>query len=244
MKYSMQASVHRPASIIFLVDASARESADSTKQRASIGSGLIQGILSSLMYRCMRQKQILPGYRMAILAYAGSVVDVTVGFQTIDALAKESIRVPVLEGPSQPALAFEQALKILEKELPDMKPNPAPVVCHLSSGRIAGPDPRPFADSVKWLKVEDGSVLVVNVLLSQHLPGILSSALGSWKGVLPDSRLPDENLKTLRDLSSTLPAPRLGMLREVGFQLDPKALMLFPPYPDLVSMAFPMTVTS
>lgn len=91
-----------------------------------------------------------------------------------------------------------------------------PIVVHITDGESQDGDPIPYADAVKGLATEDGSVLLFNCHLSM-------TAADPFMFPASEQGLPDELARVLFRMSSVLPDPFYRHAVMEGFQLQPSA---------------------
>lgn len=247
MNYTIQASQRTPALIIYLIDISASMNMlMDGKRRIDIVFDALSLAIRQMVFRSTKGNRLTPRYRIAILAYSDDVYDLLNGIKGIDEIAAVG-SLPDLTPKrfSDSAKAFLQAEKILHSELPRIQDCPAPLVCHMTDGVATGEDPEPIAKRIMSMSVPDGNVLVENIFISDHILNQPITQPRRWKGIHPDSELPDEHAVKLKHMSSVLPESYREMLIEADYLLKPGALMMLPgSCAELVSIGFQMSAAT
>ncbi|GAB6931380.1 hypothetical protein JCM10914A_53630 [Paenibacillus sp. JCM 10914] len=247
MNYTIQASQRTPALIIYLIDISASMNMlMENRRRIDVVYEALSLAIRQMVFRSTKGNRLTPRYRIAILAYSDDVYDLLNGIKPIDEIAAIG-SLPDLTPKrfSDSAKAFLQAEKILQSELPNMQDCPAPLVCHMTDGVSTGEDPAPIARRIMSMSVPDGSVLVENIFISDHLMDQPITEPRRWKGIMAETPLVDEHARKLRAMSSVLPDSYREMLVEADYQLGPGALMMLPgTCSELVSIGFQMSAAT
>jgi hypothetical protein len=178
-------------------------------------------------------------------AYSDHVYDLLDGIKTVDQIAKMGFPELSAQRTTDTARAFVQVEKLLETELGRLDNCPAPLVCHMTDGEYTGEDPEPIAQRIKAMQVADGNVLVENIFISDVILERPINNVREWPGILRKTKLKNEYAKKLRDMSSPLPPSYYAMMRESGYQMDEKAVMMLPGIsPSLVEMGFVMSAAT
>jgi len=246
MPYEVMATSRTSALIIYLLDVSASMSQPlGDRRRIDVVTDALQATVRQMVFRCTKGGRIAPRYRIAMLAYSDHVYDLLDGIKTIDQVIR--LGKPELSPmrTTETAKAFVQAEKLLRAELPKLQDCPAPLVCHMTDGENTGDDPEPIARRIMQMAVPDGSILVENIFISDRvLPKPVTDPL-KWPGILPDTKLASDYARKLQMLSSPVPGSYRQMMLEMGYGLDPRALMLLPgTNPELVAMGFQMSAAT
>jgi len=250
MAYEKLATGVTPALIIYLLDVSASMRKPlGGKRRIDVVADALEAAIRQMVFRSAKGSRISPRYRIGMLAYSQHVYDLLDGIRPVDQVARKGI--PELE-PMQTtdtAKAFAWAEKFLNADLPNLQNCPAPLICHMTDGEFTGEDPEPIARRIMQIAVPDGNVLVENIFISDQSDKIFADPVQqdvrNWPGVLPDTRLKNKYVHKLRAISSPLPATYRTMMLEMGYNIDPNALMLLPgTSPELVAMGFQMSTAT
>lgn len=123
---------------------------------------------------------------------------------------------PVTEGGTPMCHMLYHAHQMLTEWIGQHPRSFPPIVVHISDGESQDGDPIPYAEAVKKLGTEDGTVLLFNCHLSMTAADPFmfpSSAEG----------LPDDLARVLFEMSSVLPDPFFRHATMEGFQLQPGA---------------------
>jgi len=240
------ATSRTPALVIYLLDVSASMARPlGGKRRIDVVVEALGAALRQMVFRSTKGGSLLPRYRIALFAYSDHVYDLLDGIKTVDHVAH--LGVPELSPmhATETAKAFACAEKLLQAELPNLWPCPAPLVCHMTDGTYNGADPEPIARRIMGMSVPDGNVLVENIFISDSiLPQPITDPM-RWPGILPGDRLTNEYARKLRAMSSPLPESYRAVMLENNYHLAPKALMLLPGIsPELVAMGFQMSAAT
>lgn len=247
MSYEIEATSKTPALIIYLLDMSASMNQPlGEKRRIDIVSDALQAALRTMVFRSTKGGRISPRYRIAMLAYSNHTIDLLDGIKPVNEVAKMGVPELSPQRTTETAKAFLQAEKLLQAELPNLQACPAPLVCHMTDGENTGDeDPEIVARRIMQMSVPDGNVLVENIFISDTL---LSQAIADphkWPGILPDTKFKEPYARKLQAISSPLPASYRKMMLEMGYSMDPRALMLLPGTdPQLVQMGFQMSAST
>lgn len=246
MPYEVLATSRTPALIIYLLDVSASMGQSlGRRRRIDVVGDALQAALRQMVFRSTKGSRLSPRYRIAMLAYSDHVYDLLGGIQPVDRVAQ--LGVPELSPmrSTETAKAFAQAEKLLRSELPNLQNCPAPLICHMTDGENTGEDPEPIVRRIMQMAVPDGHVLVENIFISNKvLPKPIADPQ-KWPGILPDTKLKSSYARKLRAMSSPIPENYRRMMLEMGYHLDPRALMLLPGMnPELVAMGFQMSAAT
>lgn len=246
MPHQLRATSKTPALAIFLIDVSASMGLPlGEKARIEVVGDALHSIFRRMVYLCTKGATVSPRYHIAIYAYTDTVYDLLDGIKSIDQVA--SIGVPKLMPMmnTDTALGFSKVEELLKQELPNYSHCPAPVVCHLTDGEYNGEDPEPIVRRIMQMSVNDGSILVENIFISDTILADPITNPHRWPGILPDTKLGSDYALKLRAMSSTLPEPYRVMMSEMGYRIGSGASMLLPgTSPELVTMAFTMATTT
>jgi len=246
MAYEILATSRTPALIIYLLDVSAsmvRPLGD--KRRIDAVMEAFHASLRQMVFRSTKGGRLAPRYRLALLAYSDHVYDLLGGIKPVDHVAR--LGTPELRTmrTTDTARAFAQAEKLLRAELPNLQRCPAPLICHITDGEYTGEDPEPIVRRIMQMKVPDGPVLVENIFISDEILTEPITDPRRWPGILPETELAGDYARKLRAISSPLPSSYWQVMREMGYRLDPRAVMLLPgTSPELVAMGFQMSTST
>jgi len=246
MPYEVLATSKTPALIIYLLDVSASMSQPlGDRRRIDVVGDALQAALRTMVFRSTKGSRLSPRYRIAMIAYSDHVYDLLDGIKSVDQVAR--LGVPELSPmrTTETAKAFAQAEKLLQADLPNLQNCPAPLVCHMTDGENTGDDPEPIVRRIMQMSVPDGHVLVENIFISDKILPKPVTDPRKWSGILPDTKLTNDYARKLRAMSSPVPGSYRQMMLEMGYNLDPKALMLLPGMnPELVAMGFQMSAAT
>lgn len=246
MPYKVLATSKTPALIIYLLDVSASMSQPlGDRRRIDVVGDALQAALRTMVFRSTKGSRLSPRYRIAMVAYSDHVYDLLDGIKSVDQVAR--LGVPELSPmrTTETVKAFAQAEKLLQAELPNLQNCPAPLICHMTDGENTGDDPEAIVRRIMQMSVPDGHVLVENIFISDKILPKPVTDPRKWPGILPDTKLTNDYARKLRAMSSPVPDSYRQMMLEMGYNLDPKALMLLPGMnPELVSMGFQMSAAT
>lgn len=246
MPYEILATARTPALIVYLLDVSASMTQMmGAKQRIDIVTDALTVALRQMVFRSTKGTRISPRYRIAMYAYSDRVYDLLDGIKTVDQVAKLGIQELATLRTTDTARGFAQVEKLLRRELPNLGTCPAPLVCHMTDGEYTGEDPEPIVKRIMDMQVPDGNVLVENIFISDALLEQPVANAREWVGIMRKTNLKNEYALKLRSLSSQLPKTYREMMKEYGYKLDDKALMMLPgSNPALVEMGFVMSAAT
>jgi hypothetical protein len=246
MAYEQLATTESPALIIYVLDVSASMSKPlGQKRRIDVVSDALHAAFARLIFRSTKGARVAPRYRLGLLAYSDHVYDLLDGVQTITDVAPRGLPQLTPLRTTDPARAFVQVERLLERELAANPAGPAPLVCHMTDGEYTGDDPEPVAKRITAMQNRDGAVLMENIFISDTLLDEPVDDSRRWPGIDAATPLRNEYAETLRRLSSTLPYGYRQVLVEEGYQLQPGAPMLLPgTSPELVELGFVMSTAT
>jgi len=246
MPYKVQATSKTPALIIYLLDVSASMGQPlGDQRRIDVVVDALKSALRQMVFRSTKGSRISSRYRLAFFAYSDHVYDLLDGVKPVDQVAR--LGVPRLNPlrTTETAEAFAQAEKLLQEELFSLQSCPAPLVCHMTDGENTGDDPEPIVRRIRQMAVQDGPVLVENIFISDKVLNKPVTDPRKWSGILPDTKLASKYARKLQSTSSPLPESYRMMMLEMGYNLDPRALMMLPGVnPELVAMGFQMSAAT
>lgn len=246
MPYEVMANSVTPQLVIYLLDVSAsmkKELGGGTRIEAV--SDALTAALRQMVFRSTKGGRLSPRYHVGIYAYSDKVWDLLDGIQPIDKVA--ALGVPELGTmrTTDTAKAFAVAEQLLQANLDRYHACPAPLVCHMTDGQYTTADPEPGATRIKGMSVADGNVLVENIYISDDVLGQPVEDPSTWPGISPDTELASAYAAKLAAMSSPLPDSYRVEMLEIGYHMQPGALMMLPgTSPELVAMGFQMTTAT
>ena len=245
MAYTTMATQNTPALVIYLLDISgSMNRMMGGKRRIEVVMDALGVALRQMVFRSTKGGRMSPRYRIAMLAYSDHVYDLLGGIKSIEQVAKLGVPDLSPQRLTDTAKAFEEAEKILAKELPGLQACPAPLICHMTDGEFTGEDPEPIVQRIRQMSVPDGNVLVENIFISDNIVD-LGEDLAKWEGITPDTPLGNQYAAKLRNASSPIPDSYRMMMVEYGYYLGKDACMLIPGNnPELVSLGFQMSAAT
>lgn len=240
MAYKIPATARTPALIIYLLDVShSMEKTLDDKRRIDHVNAALNGVFTQMVFRSTKGVLVSPRYRVALIAYSDTPIDLLGGVQTVDVIAQRgSPQLRPLRLTDTYA-AFVKAREILRHELAGMRGCPAPLVCHMTDGIYTGNDPEPVAREIMAMSSDDGNVLVQNIFIGHNLTRAPISDACAWPGLRAESEVADPDAARLFRMSSELPEGYAAMMAEEGYELQPGSRMLYPASSgQLVQLAF------
>lgn len=234
-KYVQPSTRLTPALVIYLIDASASMNEPcgpnlSTTKMAMVNAALREGV-KGMVLRSMRDNKVQPRYHIAMFAYSTTVLDLLNGIRPLPDLMRVGGPPEIQAGGSATDTAggFRQVEKLLQQHLANYKSCPAPLVCHLTDALRTTEDPSPIVQRIRSMGVDDGLVLVENVLMAEKVLRKQVKDWQKWGGVSKTRHLTDEYAKLLLTLSSPLPETyRQNINKSAGYQLQKDARLFFP----------------
>jgi len=246
MPYEALATSKTPAFVIYLLDVSASMGQPlGGSRRIDVITDALQAALRKMVFRSTKGSRLSSRYRIAMLAYSDHVYDILGGVKPIDKVAQMGVPELDTRRTTETAKGFVQVERILKEELTHAEEWPAPLVCHMTDGENTGDDPEPIVRRIMAMSVPDGNVLVENIFISDKVLGKPVEEPREWPGILPQTKLASDYARKLRAISSPLPGSYRRMMLEMGYNLDPQALMILPgTNPELVAMGFQMSAAT
>jgi|SRR5579883_1227584 len=240
MAYTRPATTLTPALIIYLIDAShsMNDPCGSTTKIAVVNQGLKEAI-KDMICRSMRGGIVQNRYKVAILAYSTTVVDVLNGICDLPDLAK--LGVPTISAGSETntEVGFSAVEKLLSAHLAEFQTSPAPLVCHLTDALMTLGDPTPIIRRIQAMQVQDGSVLVEHVYVADQMLKKPVQDWEQWEGVTKARQLTNKYARLLFRLASPLPESYRQNINSYGYHLQQNAALFFPGlHMELVRLAF------
>src|SRR5579883_2747482 len=166
--YTRAATATTPALIIYLIDASdsMNELCGDTTKIALVNKALYE-VMKDMVRRSIRDGIPQSRYKLALFAYSSRVIDVLNGICDLPTLLRQGIPEISAGGMTDTAAAFAAAERLLLTYINDFRRGPAPLVCHLTDGRLSTVDPTPYVRRIQGMNVDDGTVLVENVYVGE-----------------------------------------------------------------------------
>jgi uncharacterized protein YegL len=241
--YGLIATSRAPALVIYLIDVSKSmgEELDGMPKIEHVNQAIAE-VLTSMVERSTKGEYISPRYRLGLIAYSDSTIDLIGGIKTIDEVAKKGKPTFFTSTTTNTHAAFTYALELLKQEMPKMPDAPAPMVCHLTDGRYTGHDPEPVVRQILQMGNADGKVLVENIYLGPNLTDKPILNIKSWPGIMSASELSGQYAQKLFNMSSVLPESYANVIQEMGYGMQPGSRMIIPgTNQDLIELAFVMS---
>lgn len=229
MPYEVLATSRTPALIIYVIDVSGSmdQVLDGQKKIEHVNQGLGK-TLQTMVQRSTVGEIISTRYRLGIIAYSDSPIDVLDGVETISEVTKRGMPRFAADGSTDTCAAFRLARDVLKNELSHQQQRPAPLVCHVTDGEYTGNDPEPIAHEIMAMSTDDGNVLLENIFVGTDLLRSPIASARSWKGIHSINVIKDAYAKKLFRMSSALPKSYNENIENDGFSLQAGARMLFP----------------
>lgn len=234
-KYTQPATRLTPALVIYLIDASdsMNEPCGPTLPTTKIElvNQALREAIKGLVLHSMRDNKVQPRYHIAMFAYSTTVLDILHGIRTLPDLMGAGGPPDLSAGgyTTDTAAGFTMVEHILQKHLRVYQHCPAPLVCHLTDALCTTQDPSPIVQRIRAMSVDDGSVLVENVLIVEEMLRKPPRNWQQWSGVLKEKDLTDEYAKRLYALSSSLPESyRQNINKSANYRLQKGAALFFP----------------
>ncbi len=243
MPYNTVATAATPALVIYLLDCSGSmgEQFEGARKIEHLNEAL-HGVLRRMVQRSTKGNVVSPRYNLALIPYSDRPRDVVGGVKTIKEvwdLGRPNFSPTTTTDTAE---AFRFALGLLQKELPNLKGHPAPMVCHLTDGAYTGDDPEPIAQQIMQLSNDDGKVLVENIFIAPDLTRQPITDASTWAGFTDVAELNNPYAAKLFNMSSELPAGYAEVVQADGYALKAGCRMLIPGISkELVELAFAMS---
>lgn len=246
MPYELLATSTAPALVIYLIDVSASMMMPMGEgRRIDVVMEALGAALRQMVFRSTKGSRISPRYRVAMYAYSDHVYDLLDGIKSVDRVAHLGVPELGTMRSTHTAKAFLAAERLLQRELPNLRNSPAPLVCHMTDGEFTGDDPEPVAKRIQEISVPDGNVLVENIFITDDFLADPIQDPMRWGGVCQDTGLANEYARKLCRMSSPLPDSYCRALRESNYRISPGALMVLPGYnPQFVALGFQMSAAT
>jgi uncharacterized protein YegL len=238
--YTQPATTVTPALVIYLIDSSdsMNEPCGETTKITLVNKAL-RAVLKDMVRRSIRDGHPQSRYKIALFAYNSRVIDVLNGICDLPDLINLGVPEIIASGKTDTAGAYAAAEKLLRENLHDFQRCPAPLVCHLTDGKLTTDDPRPIVARIREMKVDDGQILVENIYVGDRMLRKTVQNWRQWGGVMRENDLTDDYARFLFHLSSPLPETYRENINNFGYALQPGAHLFFPgTHNDLVRLAF------
>ncbi|HZO76305.1 MAG TPA: vWA domain-containing protein [Ktedonobacteraceae bacterium] len=241
-KYVQPATRITPALVIYLIDASnSMNDPCGTTTKIALVNAALREAMKGMILRSMRDNKVQPRYHVAMFAYSSKVIDLLNGIRPLPDIMRVGGPPELIAGGDETdtAAGFAMVEQLLQRHLSAFKHCPAPLVCHLTDALLTTQDPSPFVRNIRSLGVDDGSVLVENILMTEKMLRKPVKDWYQWSGVLRAGELTDDYARLLFKLSSPIPESyRQNINRSAGYQLQKGAALFFPgTQPELIRLA-------
>ncbi len=238
--YTQPATTLTPALIIYLIDASdSMNEPCGSATKIALVNGLLQATLRDMVRRCMRNGVLRPRYKIAILAYSRTVIDVLQGVRDLPTVVQAGMPELSASGVTDTEEGFKAVERLLEGQLPDLMDSPAPLVCHLTDAGFTTHDPSASIQRIQAMRVNDGPTLVEHVYVADHMLRIPTRDWTTWGGARTRSELNNPYARYLFSQASPLPETYRHSINDYGYNLEPGAKLFFPgAQADLMRLAF------
>lgn len=202
----------------------------------------IASALQRMIQRSTRGELISPRYRIAMAAYSDTVYDLLGGIESIDRVASRGTPRLSPTNSTNTYAAFAWARDLLQREMQNLRGQPAPMVCHLTDGQFTTSDPEAVAREIMQMSNDDGNVLVENIYVGPDLTTQPIHSIERWPGFTSEMDLKNPYAQKLFRMSSALPASYASVIGEEGYSLEAGNRMLIPgSSSELIELAFAMS---
>ena len=230
--YTQPATRLTPALVIYLVDASSsmNDPCGPTTKMALVNAALKEAV-KGMILRSMRDIKVQPRYHLAMFAYSNKVINVFNGIQPLPEVMRVGGPPELSAGDdaTDTATAFVAVEQFLQRHLHSYQHCPAPLICHLTDALLTTHDPTPAVQRIRAMHVDDGPVLVENILMAEQILRKPVKNWYAWHGVRKATELKDEFAQRLFMLSSPLPETyRQTINTTAGYRLQKGAALFFP----------------
>lgn len=246
--YQNKATALTQALVIFLLDVSGSmgKPMPGGESRIHVVREALKTTITEMVQRSLRNKELRPRYRVAMIAYSDDVYDLLSGVKTIDFVAKKGY--PKLEplNKTDTTKGFLYVKNLLEQEINSVTQDcPAPLVIHMTDGEYTSKDdPEPIVREIQKIMVPDGNVLVENVFISDELKVSIPDA-AAWPGYKSNEDTGSKYGNHLLSMSSPLPELYREVMVEMEYSIQNGTVMMYPGVrPEFVQMAFVMSTAS
>ncbi|MBV9691252.1 MAG: VWA domain-containing protein [Ktedonobacteraceae bacterium] len=233
--YMQPATRLTPALVIYLIDASAsmNEPCGSTLATTKIAlvNAALKEAFKGMVLRSMRDNKVQPRYHVAMFAYSTKVLNLLDGIRTLPEVMRIGGHPELIAGGdvTDTASGFAAVEQLLQQHISTYKSCPAPLVCHLTDALFTTRDPSPAVERIRAMSVEDGPVLVENILMAEKMLRKPPKDWYAWRGVHKARELTDGYARHLFTLSSPLPETYRNTINtSAGYHLQKGAALFFP----------------
>lgn len=254
MQYQNSATSVSQALIVFLIDISGSMKAKmpNGKERHEVVEEALQRVISRLAQQSFDQGEILPRYRLNLIAYSEEIWDIYGGIKTIGEVVERGLTELPPQTKTDPAKAFRYVKNVLEEDIKSWSEDskrycPPPMIIHLTDAEITErfEDPEPIVKEIQKLAVPDGNVLVNNIFISEYIK-LPTNNIQTWKGFFPEDKTGDQYGDKLLRLSSRLPETyRDNLNTRQGTNLSSGTVMFYPGIdPEFIESGFVASMSS
>src|ERR1019366_656580 len=185
-------------------------------------------IFQKMVQRSTKGEIVSPRYRLALIAYSDTPINVLNGVETITDVVRRGRPMFAAQSATNTGAAFKLARDILKAEMVNQQGRPAPMVCHLTDGDFDGDDPEPVAAEIMAMETGDGNVLLENIYVGGGLLVSPIKSVEKWPGIQSVAEIKDPYAKRLFRMSSPLPATYCENTEKEGYALKAGSRMLLP----------------
>jgi hypothetical protein len=186
------------------------------------------------------QQTIEPLFRFSVVGYTDMLYDVSEGIRTIDKMAHLEVPYVSSQNKASPVLGFRYVRKLFQEDIDNwseaqLKYCPAPLVIHLTDGKLSGASDELEAaiQDIMDISIPDGNVLVEHLIINNSLTKFKVDKR-DWRGYILGDDLVDSDLNRLLGLASTLPESYRAFVNDLqGLRLQSETKMLFPGSTDI-----------
>jgi hypothetical protein len=257
MPYKNLANSDHPATLIYLVDISGSMEAPMPggKTRIEVARDAIQTTYAAMIQRSLRQGQIHPRYRIAMIAYTDELYDVygeKGSIITIDRLREEGIPNITPQKWTNMAKAFRYAGYLIKEDISTWSQKwlnecPPPMVINITDCEYTEEteDPTVFAQELMKISVPDGDILVENIFITDQI-NLPAANAKEWQGYRLNETTSDPFGDILLHMSSPLPASYAQIMNEqAGLKIREGAAMMYPGVSiDYIKTGFVMSIVT
>jgi hypothetical protein len=246
MFYTQTATSRTPALVIYLIDAIRFMNMPcGATTKIQLVNKLLRETIQEMVRRSMVDGIVHPHYKIAIFAYNTKVEDVLGGIGDLPDLIKHGVPAISADGETDTTAGFRAVETLLQNHLRKFQDSPAPLVCHLTDGLIAGRNPVSVVKRIKAMAVNDGPVLVENVYVADNMLRSPVQDWSQWGGVVKPRQLTNEYARFLFQFSSPLPETYRQNMNNAGYDLQKGAALFFPgTHTELVRLAFAISTAT
>jgi uncharacterized protein YegL len=240
MEYKNKANRNHPATVIFLVDVSGSMDARMAdgKRRIEIAKDGILAAYTAMISKAMRQGEISPRYRVAMIGYTNQPYDIYYDYGsiiTIDKLQDEGVPDITPQYKTNMAEALKYAIHLIKKDIDAWSPIwrdkcPPPMVINLTDCELNEEleDPAPYAEELKRIAVPDGNVLLENIFITNYIK-LPTADPKDWAGYKFTDTTGDPYGDKILAMSSPIPREYTVTLSEqAGVNISAGNAMMFP----------------